>query len=204
MKERCDREWPQRSFWCSLGEIWRWDHNPKQLNNQQRGSHRRLGNAHGARDDLVEASCVSFASVQARKLNHYAASPLPTKPSGFAGSPRRASEKRTVGSLGRLHHAAQSVWTHNVRPARKTGCRGWGCKQSRPLPRAVRAAKLCPRCSPSPGRELQIRRKQFQKNGVFMSENKKYYYMKLKENFFKNGCKKSAFAAYHMRGFPLM
>ena len=93
-----------------------WDHNPKQLNNQQRGSHRRLGNAHGAREDLVEASCVSFASVQARKLNHYAASPLPTKPSGFAGSPRRASEKRAVGSLGRLHHAAQSVWTHNVWP----------------------------------------------------------------------------------------
>ena len=29
-------------------------------------------------------------------------------------------------SRGRLHHAAQSVWTHNVRPARKTGCRGWG------------------------------------------------------------------------------
>ena len=107
-------------------EIWGWDHNSKQLNSQQRGQHRRLGNAHGARDDLVEASCVSFASVQARKLNHYAASPLPTKPSGFAGSPRRASEKRTVGSLGRLHHAAQSVWTHNVRPARKTGCRGWG------------------------------------------------------------------------------
>ena len=71
----------------------------------------------------------------------------------------RASEKRTVGSPGRLHHAAQSVWTHNVRPARKTGCRSWGCKQSRPLPRAVRAAKLCPRCSPSPGCELQIRRK---------------------------------------------
>ena len=74
----------------------------------------------------VETNCVSFASVQARKLNHYAASPLPTKPSGFAGSPRRASGKRAVGSLGRLHHAAQSVWTHNVRPARKTGCRGWG------------------------------------------------------------------------------
>ena len=52
---------------------------------QQRGSHRRLGNAHGARDDLVEASCVSFASVQARKLNHYAASPLPTKPSALRG-----------------------------------------------------------------------------------------------------------------------
>ena len=25
--------------------------NPKQLNNQQRGSHRRLGNAHGAREN---------------------------------------------------------------------------------------------------------------------------------------------------------
>ena len=99
-----------------FGEIWRWKYTPKQLNNQQRGQHRRLGNAHSARDDLVEASYVSFASVQARKLNHYAASPLPTKPSGFAGSPRRASEKRAVGSLGRLHHAAQSVWTHNVRP----------------------------------------------------------------------------------------
>ena len=32
------------------------------------------------------------------------------------GSELPASEKRTVGSLGRLHHAAQSVWTHNVRP----------------------------------------------------------------------------------------
>ena len=89
---------------------------------------------------------------------------------GPGSSELPASEKRTVGSPGRLHHAAQSVWTHNVRPARKTGCRGWGCKQSRPLPRAVRAAKLCPRCSPSPGRELQIRRKQFQKNGVLQTK----------------------------------
>ena len=32
-------------------EIWGWDYNPKQLNSQQRGQHRRLGNAHGARDD---------------------------------------------------------------------------------------------------------------------------------------------------------
>ena len=37
-------------------EIWGWDHNPKQLNSQQRGSHRRLGNAHGARDDPEAAS----------------------------------------------------------------------------------------------------------------------------------------------------
>ena len=159
MKERCGRIMAAALLLVLFRRNMGGDHNPKQLNNQQRGQHRRLGKAHGARDDLVEASCVSFASVQARKLNHYAASPLPTKPSGFAGSPRRASEKRTVGSPSRLHHAAQFAWTHNVRPARKTGCRGWGCKQSRPLPRAVRAAKLCPRCSPSPGRELQIRRK---------------------------------------------
>ena len=33
-----------------------WDHNPKQLNNQQRGQHRRLGNAHGAREDPEAAS----------------------------------------------------------------------------------------------------------------------------------------------------
>ena len=33
------------------GKMGGWDHNPKQLNNQQRGQHRRLGKAHGARDD---------------------------------------------------------------------------------------------------------------------------------------------------------
>ena len=37
-------------------EIWGWDHNPKQLNNQQREQHRRLGNAHGAREDPEAAS----------------------------------------------------------------------------------------------------------------------------------------------------
>ena len=34
-----------------FGRIRRWERLPKQLNNQQRGYHRRLGNAHGARDD---------------------------------------------------------------------------------------------------------------------------------------------------------
>ena len=33
-----------------------WDHNPKQLNSQQRGQHRRLGKAHGAREDPEAAS----------------------------------------------------------------------------------------------------------------------------------------------------
>ena len=80
-----------RPIWYSLGCFFGRDsremfsHCSLTILYQQRGSHRRLGNAHGTRDDLVEASCVSFASVQARKLNHYAASPLPTKPSGFAG-----------------------------------------------------------------------------------------------------------------------
>ena len=54
---------------------------------QQRGSHRRLGNAHGARDDLVEASCVSFASVQARKLNHSVSFSFPHEVVYFVGTP---------------------------------------------------------------------------------------------------------------------
>ena len=37
-------------------EIWGWDHKSKQLNNQQRGQHRRLGKAHGAREDPEAAS----------------------------------------------------------------------------------------------------------------------------------------------------
>ena len=39
-----------------FGEIRRWKYTPKQLNNQQRGQHRRLGNAHGAREDPEAAS----------------------------------------------------------------------------------------------------------------------------------------------------
>ena len=50
MKERCDREMAAALLLVLFREIWGWDHNPKQLNNQQRGQHRRLGNAHGARD----------------------------------------------------------------------------------------------------------------------------------------------------------
>ena len=38
------------------GRIRRWKYTPKQLNNQQRGQHRRLGKAHGARDDPEAAS----------------------------------------------------------------------------------------------------------------------------------------------------
>ena len=90
MKERCGRKWPQRSFWCSLGEIWGWDHNPKQLNSQQRGQHRRLGNAHGARDDLVETNSVSFASAQARKLNHSVCFSFPHEVGYFVGTPTMA------------------------------------------------------------------------------------------------------------------
>ena len=38
------------------GRIRRWKYTPKQLNNQQRRSHRRLGKAHGAREDPEAAS----------------------------------------------------------------------------------------------------------------------------------------------------
>ena len=39
-----------------FGEIRRWKYTPKQLNNQQCGQHRRLGKAHGAREDPEVAS----------------------------------------------------------------------------------------------------------------------------------------------------
>ena len=56
MKERCDREMAAALLLVLFREIWGWDHNPKQLNSQQRGQHRRLGNAHGAREDPEAAS----------------------------------------------------------------------------------------------------------------------------------------------------
>ena len=51
MKERCDLEMAAALLLVLFRKIRGWDHKPKQLNNQQRGQHRRLGNAHGARDD---------------------------------------------------------------------------------------------------------------------------------------------------------
>ena len=51
MKERCDQIMAAALLLVLFREIWGWDHNPKQLNSQQRGQHRRLGNAHGARED---------------------------------------------------------------------------------------------------------------------------------------------------------
>ena len=57
MKERCDREMAAALllvlFRRNMGVG---NSNPKQLNNQQRGQHRRLGNAHGAREDPEAAS----------------------------------------------------------------------------------------------------------------------------------------------------
>ena len=45
MKERCDREMAAALLLVLFRRNRGWDHNPKQLNNQQRGQHRRLGNA---------------------------------------------------------------------------------------------------------------------------------------------------------------
>lgn len=39
-----------------------------------------------------------------------------------------ASENHRLGGRGRQHHALRSVWTHNVWPARKTGCYALGLK----------------------------------------------------------------------------
>ena len=49
MKERCDLEMAAALLLVLFKKIRGWDHKSKQLNSQQRGSHRRLGNAHGAR-----------------------------------------------------------------------------------------------------------------------------------------------------------
>ena len=57
MKERCDREMAAALLLVLFrGNKGVGNSNPKQLNNQQRGQHRRLGNAHGARDDPEAAS----------------------------------------------------------------------------------------------------------------------------------------------------
>ena len=83
---------------------------------QQRGSHRRLGNAHGARDDLVEASCVSFASVQARKLNHSVGFSFPHEVGYFVGTPfiaRRCVSKQ----IGRHDAACQGCPRRVSQPA---------------------------------------------------------------------------------------
>jgi len=68
------------------------------------------------------------------------------------------SEKRAVGSLGRLHHAAQSAWTHNVRPAHKTGCHALGLKAVKTPVTGCESCQALSALFPSPGRELQIRR----------------------------------------------
>ena len=127
MKERCDREMAAALLLVLFRKIRGVGSQPKQLNNQQRGQHRRLGNAHGARED-PEASF------------------------------RRARNAPWAALAGCIMPPNLFGHTMSGLYVRQAAMR-WGCKQSRPLPRAVRAAKLCLRCSPSPGRELQIRRK---------------------------------------------
>ena len=74
---------------------------------------------------LVGASSISFASPQAGKLTHSAASPLPTKPDGFAGAPsvqrlvdiaaKRAEGKgRGYERWATMHNLKQMAATLNV------------------------------------------------------------------------------------------
>ena len=74
---------------------------------------------------LVGASSISFASPQAGKLTHSAASPLPTKPDGFAGAPSVQRlvdiEKKLAEGKGRgyerwatMHNLKQMAATLNV------------------------------------------------------------------------------------------
>ena len=74
---------------------------------------------------LVGASSISFASPQAGKLTHSAASPLPTKPDGFAGAPSVQRlvdiEQKKAEGKGRgyerwatMHNLKQMAATLNV------------------------------------------------------------------------------------------
>ena len=74
---------------------------------------------------LVGASSISFASPQAGKLTHSAASPLPTKPDGFAGAPSVQRlvdiEQKMAEGKGRgyerwaaMHNLKQMAATLNV------------------------------------------------------------------------------------------
>ena len=74
---------------------------------------------------LVGASSISFASPQAGKLTHSAASPLPTKPDGFAGTPSVQRlvdiEQKMAEGKGRgyerwatMHNLKQMAATLNV------------------------------------------------------------------------------------------
>ena len=120
MKERCDREMAAALLLVLFREIWGWDHNPKQLNSQQRGSHRRLGKAHGARE---APEAVSFRRARNAPWAVLAGCIMPPNLLGH--------------TMSGLH----------VRQAAAAGV----ASSQDPLPRAVRAATLCPRCSPSPG-----------------------------------------------------
>ena len=71
---------------------------------------------------LVGASSISFASPQAGKLTHSAASPLPTKPDGFAGAPSVQRlvdiEKKLAEGKGRGYEHWAKI--HNLKQAAKT------------------------------------------------------------------------------------
>ena len=71
---------------------------------------------------LVGASSISFASPQAGKLTHSAASPLPAKPDGFAGAPSVQRlvdiEKKLAEGKGRGYEHWAKI--HNLKQAAKT------------------------------------------------------------------------------------
>ena len=163
MKERCGREWPQRSFWCSLGEIRGvGNSNPKQLNNQQRGQRRRLGNAHGAREDPETSN---FRRARNAPWAALAGCIMPPNlfghtMSGHNWGPHKVAtlwgkEKQTERLSFRACTEAkdtQFVSTQDRLP--------WlGLKAVETTSTSCESCHTLSALSPSPGRELQIRRK---------------------------------------------
>ena len=162
MKERCGREWSQRSFWCSLGEIWGWDRDPKQLNNQQGGQHCRLGNAHGARDDPEAASFRRAGNAPWAAL---AGCIMPPNLLRHTTSSHKWGPHEVVTSWGT---EKQTEWLsfHARVEAKDTefvltqGRLPWlGLKAVKTPSTSCESCHALSALFPSPGRELQIRRK---------------------------------------------
>ena len=143
-------------------EIWGWDHKPKQLNNQQRRQHRRFGKAHGARE---APEAVSFRRARNAPWAALAGCIMPPNllghtTSGHNWGPHKVAtlwgkEKQTEWLSFRACVEAkdtQFVSTQDRLP--------WlGLKAVETPVTGCESCQVLSALFPSPGHELQIRRK---------------------------------------------
>ena len=92
-------------------KIRRWDHNPKQLNNQQRGQHRRLGNAPWA----AVAGCIMLPDLLGHTMSGHKW--RPHKVAYFVGK----GETNEVVELSCLHGSERYAVCFDARQAAVAG-----------------------------------------------------------------------------------